>query len=438
MSDKFRPSKPSAAAAKKASAAAASRAPSKAPSPLAKAPSPAASPAKPPHLTPAKASSPAASKLPPTPAPAVVDHVAQSNTGAAVEEETEETKAASALTERIDMLQMMLDQLKSQDQAKACVVDQKQRLEAEVQALRLQRNSALPAKKQLHKALSRRTAAAKAKDRSTTALNEAEAAVTAAVKALGSAQAAFDAAAAEDDHADLEVVRLQDIVRSEEGRTMRDPVAILVQQMSAAVVGLATSEESKQLFMSALQSMAALHAPVPSAPPMETTLGPGVVTGIDNIVPRTIVAPQQITGVAINVNGLFSHLKAMGAVKEIELQNACTSKVGAPPYMPPSMPPASHGTYLIVGGLGPRTMPLPPPPLAPPRPQSMDGVIEALRPVSKQRASSMCSRLCYHCRCSSLCNRNPCRCNRRRCNFERRQNGMHRISYTIKFLCRRY
>ena len=52
------------------------------------------------------------------------------------------------------MLQTMLDQLKSQDQAIVCVADQKQRLETEVHALRFQRNSALPAKKQLNKALS--------------------------------------------------------------------------------------------------------------------------------------------------------------------------------------------------------------------------------------------------------------------------------------------
>ena len=57
--------------------------------------------------------------------------------------------------------------------------------------------------------------------------------------------------------------------------------------------------------------------------------------------------------------------------------------------MPPSMPPALHGAYLTVGGQGHRTVPLPPPPLAPPRPQSTNGVAAYMNASGKCHPMSM-------------------------------------------------
>ena len=78
----------------------------------------------------------------------------------------------------------------------------------------------------------------------------------------------------EDELADQDYIRLLAIVGSEEGRVTCDPIALLLPQMTSAVAGLDTSDESKQLFLTSLQLTPAQHVPVSTALPMELDLGP--------------------------------------------------------------------------------------------------------------------------------------------------------------------
>ena len=149
-----------------------------------------------------------------------------STLAAIVEEDTPEVRASKALSERIDMLQSLIDQLKTQDTSKLCVQEKKKPLEAEASALHVQRNSALLARKQLSEALGRKQAAMKAKDKLAITLQEAEAAVVKATEEAAKAKEELDGAVAEDFAADQDVVRLQPIVRSEEGRVCTDPIVV--------------------------------------------------------------------------------------------------------------------------------------------------------------------------------------------------------------------
>ena len=264
-----------------------------------------------------------AAKPPASKSSSVVAPSAQLSTLAVPEEETVESKAATAVSERIDMLQAMLDQLKTQDVTKTCVQEQQRALEAEVKALRFQRNSALPARKQLSKAVGRRNASGKHKDKTAEALKLAEAAVVKAIAESEVAHAENDAAVAEDTIADQEVVRLQAIVRSEEGRLCSDPIAQFLKQANSSISGLATSDESKHMFLTMLQVLAATHAPQPAAGMMDVDLG-------FQLVP-----------------------KPMSPAVPAALLSACPARGGVVPACPPPLvAPCFNGAYQKGGASG--------------------------------------------------------------------------------------
>ena len=107
----------------------------------------------------------------------------------------------------------------------------------------------------------------KAKDSLTAASLAAELAVQKAKDDAVIAQVALDGAIAEDYAADQEAVRLQAVVRAEEGRANADPLAAFMSQLNSAVGALATSDDNKNLFITMLQALTLVQVPLDTATP---------------------------------------------------------------------------------------------------------------------------------------------------------------------------
>lgn len=309
------------------------------------------------------------------------------------QEDSEDAKATQALTDQIEMKQAMLDNVKTQCQTKDCVVKQRTQLEADLKVLRQQKALTMPTKKQLSKARTQRVNTTKAKEKAATALKEAEAAIIQAQEVLVKAQEALTQVTVEDYEADQEVVRLEGVLRLEEGRQTQDPVANLVQFMTDAVGGMQGPDAMKETFLQTLLQLATTQpaaAVVPQTVPMQvcTDGGPGdsnggacnskvFLTGKDHIRPSPQARPSMVIN-AGTMNGLQAAPKALSTQQQSNLAASVPAKAtGSPSALaPPGLqPPMAIVTGSGMGSWGPSVsvakskaaLPPMPPPTSPPQ-----------------------------------------------------------------------
>ena len=95
----------------------------------------------------------------------------------------------------------------------------------------------------------------KAKEKTTSVLAEAEETVVKALATVEEAKEAHKLATEEDALADSEVLRLQAVVRSEQGRSAPDPVVDFVQQIHAATAQAAWTAETRSEFTTLVNTL---------------------------------------------------------------------------------------------------------------------------------------------------------------------------------------
>lgn len=291
--------------------------------------------ASPPSRTSTKAS-------PPTPPVADVPSVAAAST----EQETVESEESKELTERIDMLSQMIEQLRKQDVIKPCVAEQKTKLDLKIKALRYIRNSALPTTKQLLKANSRRSNALKAKEKAAVTLKQAEEAVANAISLQEIALKAHQTAIEKDEAADADVLRLTAVVRSEQGRTVAEPISGFVKQIEEALASINMPPEVQTGVIALIQNLAGKQRSRTSATVMETKADIPKATGIDHVAPR--VGPAVVNQVVADTPSMP---KRLNSGKLSELHIACPSKNGNGPALPPPLQSLSRHRHHQFHGL---------------------------------------------------------------------------------------